>query len=50
MSVDIKAVDSNPMTWVVWCDICDKAVTEPTTNDELLDAQELEHSKTHNLI
>jgi ribosomal protein S27E len=49
MSIDIVAVDFEPITWAVRCDICDQIVTEPTTDETLVDSQEVEHRQLHGL-
>lgn len=45
--LDIVAVDSGPMKWVVWCEICDEALTEPTENDEVVEALEADLLTNH---
>jgi hypothetical protein len=49
MSVDIVAVGFKPITWAVRCDICDQIVTEGTTDEALVDSQEIEHRRFHGL-
>lgn len=40
MALEVVAVDFDPIQWIVWCSICDAPLTEPTSNDELIDALE----------
>ena len=47
MSVDVVAIDVNPILWVVWCDICEEELTEPTDDDDLIDTLAEELEKTH---
>lgn len=47
MYLEVVAVDFNPVEWVVWCSICDSALTEPTSNSELIDALESDLEKNH---
>jgi len=49
-SIEIVAVDYQPITWAVLCDICDhEIVTEGTTDEALVDSQEIEHRRFHGL-
>lgn len=47
MSLDVIAVDFDPVKWVVWCSICDSSLTIPTENSELVDALEADLEKNH---
>lgn len=49
MSVDVVAVDFNPTLWAVHCEICDKYIGEPTTDDDLVDRMYEEHCALHGL-
>ena len=46
--IDIVAVDTGPVVWVVQCEICDDIVSEETTDGNLADQYEFEHRKLHN--
>lgn len=43
------AVSTQPVLWVIHCEICDDEVGTPTENDSLLELLESEHKKAHNL-
>jgi len=50
MSVDVMAVDFNPVVWVVNCTLCKKIVSESTSDDELIEKLRLEHLKLHEMF
>lgn len=43
------AVDTQPVLWVVHCELCNDEIGTPTDDDELLELFEAEHKKAHNL-
>jgi hypothetical protein len=43
----VVAIDSDPLLWQVFCEICDDLVDEPTSCGDLIDSRELEHMKFH---
>ena len=43
----IAAVDFAPLVWQLWCEICDGAVQEPTSDTDLAESQEQEHRLFH---
>jgi hypothetical protein len=43
------AVDTQPVLWVVYCEICDEELGAPTESDDLLELLETEHVKAHGL-
>ena len=47
--VDIIAVGTNPVLYNIECLICDKFITEDTTDGDSLDSLVEEHKKSHNL-
>lgn len=47
MSLEVVAVDFEPVKWVVWCRVCDAALTEPTSDDDVIDALEMDLEKNH---
>ena len=47
MSLEVVAVDFDPVKWVVWCSTCDSSLTEPTSDDDVIDALEMDLEKNH---
>lgn len=45
--INVVAVDTGPVVWQVWCEICDDEVSETTTDGDLADIWEKEHRKFH---
>ena len=43
----VIAVNFNPLTWVVQCEICDDIVSEETTDVAQANLFEYEHRKVH---
>ena len=43
----VAAVDFAPIAWQLWCEICDEAIEEPTSDGDLADSQEEKHRRFH---
>lgn len=43
------AVSTQPVLWMIHCEICDNEVGTPTDKDSLLELIETEHKKAHNI-
>lgn len=43
------AVNTRPLQWVIYCEICDENIGDHSDNDIYLDAVENEHSLFHGL-
>ena len=43
----VVAIDFDPLTWAVECEICDDVVSEETTDEAQADLFEYEHRKVH---
>jgi len=49
MSVDVVAVDLDPIRWAVYCELCSSYVSEPTEHEWLADALYESHCDFHGL-
>lgn len=47
MSIDIVAIDVDPVVWAVQCGICDGYVSEGTQDDDLADELYRAHCASH---
>jgi len=43
------AVSTQPVLWMIHCEICDNEFGTPTDKDSLLELIETEHKKAHNI-
>lgn len=44
------AVSTDPLLWVIHCELCNDEIGTPTDSDSLLQLIEVEHKKAHGLI
>jgi hypothetical protein len=49
MSVDVMAVDSNPVVWAVNCTLCKTIVSESTSDAERIEELRVEHLESHGI-
>lgn len=43
------AVSTQPVLWIIHCELCEDEIGTPTDEDSLLELIETEHRKAHNL-
>ena len=49
MSIDVVALEVNPVVWGLFCDLCSSYIGEPTQDDELIDQMYEEHCALHGI-
>jgi hypothetical protein len=49
MSINVVAVDVDPIIWAVQCDLCNRYVSDSTEDGDLADELYRAHCKVHGL-
>lgn len=50
MSIDVVALDVNPVIWALFCNLCNSYIGESTHDDKLIDRMYEEHCALHGLV